>query len=191
MSALYKICLLTGDSGRDASRVYGDEKLLGHIYAAPYALLEPELCFVLEDAMGACGYILGAFESSLFYQRFVDEWLPQVLPAYLKPSEKKTELSADERLIRYLFEFDAEKDQKMSQDYPSHLHIDLLPRAQKQGQGRKLMETFLAELKAKGSKGVHLGLSQHNNNAYAFYLRMGFKELERDDGSIMMGMRFE
>jgi hypothetical protein len=47
LPALYRICLLTGDSGADASQLYRDPELLGHFYAAPYAVLEPDLCFVL------------------------------------------------------------------------------------------------------------------------------------------------
>ena len=188
LNDLYTICLLTGDSGQDASHLYRTPELLGQLYAAPYAILEPELSFVLEDDIGVCGYVLGALDSDLFYRRFVNEWLPQVLPAYIEPVGVWDELTADERLMRLLFRFDAEKDKAMSRDYPSHLHIDLLPRAQKQGQGRKLMETLLAALKARGSKGVHLGLGRRNDNAYAFYLRLGFRELERNEGSIVMGM---
>ena len=43
--------------------------------------------------------------------------------------------------------------------YPSHLHIDLLPRAQGQGHGRLLIESLLDLLRAEGSGGVHLGVS--------------------------------
>src|SRR5690348_14958732 len=42
LEALYEICLLTGDSGQDATPLHGDRKLLGHLYAAPYAVLEPD-----------------------------------------------------------------------------------------------------------------------------------------------------
>ena len=45
LCALYRVCLLTGDSGQDASQLYRDPELLGHIYVAPYAVFEPDLCF--------------------------------------------------------------------------------------------------------------------------------------------------
>lgn len=41
---LYRICLLTGDSA-----LYCDPDLLGHYFAAPYAVLEPAPAFVLTD----------------------------------------------------------------------------------------------------------------------------------------------
>ena len=48
LDGLYDICLKTGDTGEDATGLYDDPKLLGHLYAAPYAVLEPDLTFVLE-----------------------------------------------------------------------------------------------------------------------------------------------
>ncbi len=33
----------------DTSHLYADPRLMGHIYAAPYALLEPALALVVED----------------------------------------------------------------------------------------------------------------------------------------------
>ena len=49
--------------------------------------------------------------------------------------------------------------------YPSHLHIDLLPRGQGQGHGRLLIESLLDLLRAGGSGGVHLGVSPTNLRA--------------------------
>ena len=39
---LYRICLATGAGGGDASALYRDPKLLGHVYAAPYAVFSPQ-----------------------------------------------------------------------------------------------------------------------------------------------------
>ena len=41
LRALYQVCLQTGDSGRDATAQFRDPDLLGHVYAAPYGVLEP------------------------------------------------------------------------------------------------------------------------------------------------------
>ena len=42
-------------------------------------------------------------------------------------------------------------------EHPSHLHIDLLPRAQGKGMGTSMIRTILAVLKAKGVLGVCVG----------------------------------
>ena len=75
------------------------------------------------------------------------------------------------------------------QDFPSHLHIDLLPRAQKQGLGRRLIEKLLESLTGLGSKGVHFDVDGENLNAQAFYHHIGFEDLlVLPDNSRLMGM---
>jgi len=49
LSVLYAISLETGHLGGDASHLYGDPRLIGHIYSAPYALLDPDLVLVAAD----------------------------------------------------------------------------------------------------------------------------------------------
>jgi ribosomal protein S18 acetylase RimI-like enzyme len=81
------------------------------------------------------------------------------------------------------------------EDYPSHLHIDLLPRAQGRGYGRRMMETLIERLRQRGSRGAHLGVNVLNTRAYAFYRRLGFHELTRvgtpSDGCVYLGLRFD
>ena len=73
-------------------------------------------------------------------------------------------------------------------DYPSHLHIDLLPDAQGQGAGRRLIETLTTSLAAHGSPGVHLGVAVRNQNARAFYERVGFTEFSRTEDTVTFVM---
>ena len=61
--------------------------------------------------------------------------------------------------------------------YPAHLHIDLLPRAQRQGWGRRLINALCEALAERGVPGVHLQYDAANVNAGAFYQRLGFEEL--------------
>src|SRR5262249_371890 len=56
---LYRICLATAGGGDDASARYSDPRLVGHVYAAPYAVLSPFTVFVAEDSHGVGGYIVG------------------------------------------------------------------------------------------------------------------------------------
>jgi hypothetical protein len=49
LAALYAISLATGHEGGDASHLYEDGSLIGHIYSAPYAILEPRLALIIED----------------------------------------------------------------------------------------------------------------------------------------------
>lgn len=189
LDTLYDICLKTGDTGEDATELYDDPKLLGHLYAAPYAVLEPDLTFVLENSAGVCGYILGALDSREFDERLEREWFPALREQYPQPASDPKTWTRDKRIINGFYEDRSDNDDLLT-DYPSHLHIDLLPHAQGRGNGRALMETFLEALKAKGSPGVHLGTSPQNVRAERFYKKMGFHELKRHEPhSLIMGKR--
>jgi ribosomal protein S18 acetylase RimI-like enzyme len=77
-------------------------------------------------------------------------------------------------------------------DYPAHLHIDLLPRLQGQGMGRRLIETLIAALRERGIPGLHLGLDAANTSARAFYDRLGFVELPSSTAEVpVLGMRLQ
>jgi len=135
---LYRICLLTGNSGSDASDLYKDPDILGNFYAAPYAVLEPELCFVVTCSNKPCGYIVGTRDSEKFSQRCEIEWFPRLREGY--PLSMADDNSYDARIIRLIHEGYTLKDELKS--YPAHLHINLLPEIQGQGFGRKLIEIF-------------------------------------------------
>src|SRR4051794_21769612 len=57
-SALSEICLRTGDSGADATRLFSDDELLSDIYLLPYLALEPELVRVLAHGDRPLGYVV-------------------------------------------------------------------------------------------------------------------------------------
>jgi hypothetical protein len=86
LDELYRICVQTADNGQDATSMFRDPRLPGHVYAAPYALFEPSLAFVAQDAGGVGGYIVAALDSQAFEQRLERDWWPapagcRVLPA--------------------------------------------------------------------------------------------------------------
>ena len=176
---LYEICLRTGNQGADATDLYpGNPELLGTVFAAPYAVLEPELTFVVDDndgdGDGAVGYILGTADTTKFVRRFREEWLPAQAARYPEPTG---EINTPDERIRYFLHHMERIDNPEFAHYPAHLHIDLLPSHQRGGFGRALMTRFLDALRERGIPGVHLAMGQANRNAYAFYQRMGFQEM--------------
>ena len=182
---LYKICLETGDSGADATALYQHPDLLGAFYAAPYALFEPELTFVLEDEDGACGYILATANSQTFAQRMENQWLPPLRVEYPLPDPQ--DFSRDASMIRTIHK-GYQADPQICLEYPAHLHIDLLPRAQKKGQGKLLMQTLFAALRSQGVTGVHLGVGSRNENGIAFYQHLGFTLLQTHPWGMVFGL---
>jgi ribosomal protein S18 acetylase RimI-like enzyme len=178
LEAVYRVCLLTGDSGADATRLYHDPKALGHLYAGPYVMLEPELAFVLEDESEVCGYVIGAADTVSFHRRMVESWLPPLQATLPDPKGEPDTWNRTERIYHQLhhprLHFPA-----LLESYPSHLHIDLLPRVQGRGFGRRLIERLFEELTERGSRGVHLGVGSSNVRARRFYGKVEFVELYR------------
>jgi ribosomal protein S18 acetylase RimI-like enzyme len=175
---LYRICLATGDAGADASNLYRDPQLVGHLYAAPYGVLSPDTAFVVEDDQGVGGYIVGALDTRAFSARQEAEWWPRLRPRYLDPSETPhQDWNADQRGA-YLIHHPFPAPRRVVEPFPSHLHINLLPRLQGQDLGRRLIDLMLETLRAKGSRGVHLGVNSANARAIRFYLAYGLDRLD-------------
>ena len=136
-AAAYEVCLRTGDNGNDATPLYDDPLVLGHIYVGPYLKLAPELAFVAEDAKGVCGYVLGALDSknSTMSILYVTQWLPEIQRRY--PSDGRsagwtpTQRSTPSTTVL------TSSARSRTSGTPSHLHIDLLPRAQGRGHGSR------------------------------------------------------
>jgi ribosomal protein S18 acetylase RimI-like enzyme len=177
LADLYRVCLQTGDGGGDATPLYRDPDLLGHIYAAPYGRFEPSLVFVVEDPAGVGGYCLGALDSLAFERLLEAEWWPRLRRRYVEPdAADRGRWTPDERAA-YLIHHPWRTDDDLVAEYPSHLHIDLLPRFQGRGAGRRLMSLQLAALRARRSRGVHFHVNAQNTRALGFYRHLGFTEL--------------
>lgn len=203
LPALYRICLLTGDNGQDASRQYSDPDLLGHYYAGPYAILEPDYCLVLTLDGEPAGYILGTPDSRDFARRCEELWFPGLRRRYLPdrqpaginalaaaggdPAGPAIQPGRDQAMIRLIHE--GYSPPGGIQDYPAHLHIDLLPAAQGGGNGRRLMDAFLERLRQAGCPGVHLGVGSANERGIRFYERYGYACLAVHEGWRLMGLR--
>jgi ribosomal protein S18 acetylase RimI-like enzyme len=188
---LYYVCLKTGDHGADGERFYvEDPDALGRIYVAPYLKFASELAMVLEDAQGVCGYALGALDSQAFYEQYERQWRPDLCRRFPAPEGEASAWSRLEEVYNCYHHPDYFCPKPYS-DYPSHLHIDLLPRGQGQGFGRRMMAELLRRLQVLGSPGVHLAMSDRNDNAHRFYIKLGFEDLIRVDDVIYMGMRFD
>ena len=181
LDSLYQICLRTGDNGKDATRCYNDRKLIGHIYSAPYAIFEPELCFILSMDSNPCGYILGTKNTIRFQKWLKNKWYFKLQKSYSMPLDEDN--SRDANLIRQLYV--QEDNREEFEYYPAHLHIDILPNAQRRGYGRKLINAFLKELIYQKVKGVHLIVSKKNINAINFYQKVGFTNFKYLKDSIL------
>ncbi|HEY0533231.1 MAG TPA: GNAT family N-acetyltransferase [Actinoplanes sp.] len=172
--ALYDICVRTADAGADARGHYSNDDLMGDLFAVPYAHLEPDMAFVVDDGHGrAVGYIVGTTDTAAFVRRYAAKWTPSA-------GRKYGDDERDREMLRLLHHPEHMLVAELA-DYPAHLHMNLLPGFQRRGYGRALMERFLAAADAAGAAKVWLGMLTVNVNARAFYDRLGFAELQVKD----------
>jgi ribosomal protein S18 acetylase RimI-like enzyme len=171
-AAIYRICIATGADGGSASGHYLDDDVIPDVFAGPYLEFEPDLAFVVDtggtSAGHVAGYVIATADTRAFVARYREEWLPQFAAKYPKgtPGDIVVQGHNPDRML--IPEVD---------EYPAHLHIDLLPEIQAQGWGRALIRTELAELAARGVPKLHLEMLPGNFGAAAFYERLGFRRL--------------
>ncbi|HLK24189.1 MAG TPA: GNAT family N-acetyltransferase [Caulobacteraceae bacterium] len=188
LDAIYRICLMTGASGQDASQLYKDPKIIGHVYAGPYGVLQPQSALVVEDEEGVGGYIIGARDTPAFEAELEEAWWPRLRDEYPDPVGKRyAELTWDERMQRHIHH-PTRTPPEITQPYPAHLHIDLLPRFQGRGLGKILIDRWFDLMRSMGARGVHLGVGTANERGVRFYRAYGFKELDLGSGALIFAL---
>lgn len=195
---LLKICLETGDNGKDASLEFNDPYILGQYYAAPYPLFAAETSFVVIDKETElpAGYIIGCSDTLIFNEQR-REYLKPLKKYVIENANNKSDLEKSIKNTiahelehrQFMTDHNSDDEEYWSIDYPAHLHIDLLPSLQGYGMGHALMQTFLENLRKLGVKGVHLGVGGENKRACAFYEREGFSVLKKTDWGFWLGMK--
>ncbi len=178
---LYAISLLTGDAGKDATRLHRDGRLIGHIYSAPYVVLHPELVFVAEDDEGVFGYIAGAFDTIAFDERLEREWWPHLRQRYSDPEGDPALWDADQKRISAIHHPKL-APAILIERFPAHIHMNLLPRAQGKGIGTALLDRWVTNARANGVKGIHLGANAGNHGGIRFWSSRGFVPVELPSG---------
>jgi ribosomal protein S18 acetylase RimI-like enzyme len=184
-AAVAEICLRTADAGADATGVFDDDAIWAEIFVLPYVHRHPDLAFVVEADDGrVVGYIVSAPDTHAFEDWFHDEWWPDHGARWPKPD---AELTRQDGTLIYAYSRRGGAEPYGDQ-YPAHLHIDLLPEVQGQGWGTRLIETLVAALRRHGVTGLHLAASTDNAGAIAFYPRVGFIPLPSHAGVQAFGM---
>lgn len=185
-AALHEICVRTADAGADATGHFEQDDLWGLLYAVPYAERHPDLAWIVESEDGrSIGYIVGTDDTDAFEEWFRDEWWPQHAARFPRPAQPQTR---EQHVIDGAYRRGPGREPN-AQEYPAHLHINLLPETQGQGWGRRLIDTLLAELAERGVPALHLGMDPRNAGAGSFYERIGFTRLPSVPDAVIYGIR--
>ena len=168
---LKKICIETASDVFRGKKI--TERALVDVYCRYYIEQEPENCFVVANVDDvAKGYILCAKNYEDYRAIFKDTYLKTWNPVTL-----------------IMGNFAMKSIEDFVEEYPAHLHIDLLPECQGKGYGRKLVEALVAHLREKKIRGLMLHVSAENSGAIAFYKKCGFKVLQAQKNDVLFGMK--
>jgi GNAT superfamily N-acetyltransferase len=184
LEACYAISLATGFEGGDASHLYSDPTVMGHLYVAPYALLEPALALVVEDAGGVAGFAVGTADTVAWQERLEHEWWPSLRGQYADPADVPPEERTADQRRAFMIHHPAKTPPAVSGQYPAHLHMNLLPRTQRRGVGSQLLGVWLEKASAAA---LHVGVSRANIGGARFWAARGVEELPIPGRTLWMG----
>ncbi len=148
------------------------------VYCDYYIENEPENCFVAADENNrAIGYVISTENFDKFEKIYISNYYPKI---------KKWEYRRRKSALRAI-----ESQKKHKNDYPAHLHIDILPEYQHMGLGKKLMDALCDNLRKKGVKGVMFTVWHKNYNAIKFYEKYGFELIETKETTLVYGLKLK
>lgn len=164
-------CLHSEDD--DTSEELGEFVL--NTFCRYYIDNEPDNCFVVDDDGKAVGYVICAENYDKFKKIYDEEYFPRAI----SHGESRVEWATEAYILH----------EKFKDDYPAHLHIDILPKYQRMGLGGKLISALCDHLISKNICGVMLSTGTKNITANNFYKKYGFKELEIFESDIAFGKK--
>lgn len=186
LPGVYRVCAeVDARGGKQPQRLQVPE-LAGHVFAGPYLVSDPALGWVVADRLGVAGYIVGTADAVAFEQWRERQWYPALRKRHPMPADGEAH-GDDARYLRFLHSAPPQQSAPAERSaYPAELHIKLAPRAAGLGWGRPLVEALIDELRARDVPGLHLHVAEENSSAIAFYERLAFRTLHRNDASRTM-----
>ena len=151
----------TGEENKKNTALLDSIAIIFNDYFTEY---EPDNIFVaVNEEDSAVGYVICSTDISLFRKKMLSEFSKRV---------KNTCPSSLPMLYATVIAvFITPKK------YRTHLHIDLLPEAQRQGLGTKLIDNLASHLKANKIANVSVMTISKRSMGYKFYVKYGFRKV--------------
>lgn len=179
------IAYRTGYMGEDLTgkHIFNDKTLFGYLFCLYYLLYEQEHCFLAVDEENenkVVGYVLGTCDSRKQERRFAMTMVGRIVLRSMLHTIWKHPESVQAVLFLLKNIGKTRTPPHLYEDYPAHLHINVLPEYQQYGIGSQLLRTFEEHLRDKGVSGIHLRTSSHNRKAIPFYYKKGYHLLSEE-----------
>ncbi len=178
-AAIRRICCLTGDNGGPIASERWE--FFAKTWIEPYQKLLPDWTYVAIQGDAVVGYLTGCPDSAAFTRqkiwRCVIPLLAQVgLGRYRHSSDARSFARRALGITKTVaHRFSPDVHQKLKSVYPAHLHVNVDARHRQRGIGRRLVESYLADLRLQAVTGVHLFCGA---DPLGFYRSLGFEVME-------------
>ncbi|NPE08133.1 MAG: GNAT family N-acetyltransferase [Asgard group archaeon] len=185
--ALIDICFITGD--KFLKKTFPNPYLFSLFWCLYYVRYETNNCFVVFDlkTKKVVGYILSTLNTEIQEEDFKEKMAP-----IIKQKMKELHIRSLRSRLVALFVMNKPKTKKRKRflnEYPGHLHIDILPDYQRQGFGHRLMNTLESHFKEKCVTGYHLEVSSNNKLGISFYRKYGLELISKNRFSLIFGKK--
>jgi len=175
--SVHRIAADTAFFGDPVETFLDDRRAFCDAFPTYYTDLEPEHAWVACAEGEVVGFLLGCVDTD--QQR---SWFRKALPGMLGRAVRGA-YRIGKRTLHYTAQIaqTALRGEFTHVDlasYPAHLHINLEACSRGLGLGRRLIETYLGQLRQLGVPGVHLETTSQNQAACHLYQKAGFKLLD-------------
>ena len=160
--ALYRVCLLTSDAGQSAEFSHQFPELPGLYYIDPLVKQPPTFGFVLVSSNSEVreeilGYLLATTDTRRHQAIIEEKCYAPLRPKYPNDPYPTGSTARDQFIINRIHK-PLIRPQHLVDMTPTHIHINILPQAQRQGWGVKLIDYAVNHLKQMGQSGLFLGI---------------------------------
>ncbi len=158
------ICVATSKFADDDTPA--NRAMLCSMYCDYYLDFQPEYCYVaVDDNDVPVGYLLCVVDLDQYQECMQELYLPLV-----------RKISGSD-----YFRFVAETkvcERYVRQGYTAHLYLNVLEDHRRQGLGTQLLQAAESKLKEMYVEGLYLIVGQKNDEARAFYEKLGYEDID-------------
>jgi ribosomal protein S18 acetylase RimI-like enzyme len=177
-TALLHIACETAFFGAPVEAFLDDRRLFEDAMYRYYVDHEPQHAWVASQGGRVVGFLAGCTDSQARAHVFSRRILPSLLWKAVRGQYRLGRLTLRYGTDAFLGSLRGEFAHVDFDQYPAHLHINLLPEARGQGAGTQLIQAYLSQLRGQSISGVHLFTTSHNQAAVHVYQHCGFKLLD-------------
>ena len=176
--SIRELCCRTGNNGYPIASAQWD--FFPRLWIDPYEKLLPNWTYVAEIDPIVIAYLTGCPDSKKFARaRFFYCTLPLLMAIICGRHRGSPDAPRFARQALGLYKdvanrFSPKVRRQIKDRYPAHLHVNVDSPFRGIGVGRRLIESYLADLRRIGVSGVHVYCG---SDPVKFYLRLGFREL--------------